>query len=65
MTAKRNDTFVILSAIGIILILLGRLDFPLLTMGGLFPYYSFHVMLFPLSRDIFIRMRKKRIYPLI
>lgn len=46
MKAQRNETFVILSAIGILLILLGHLDFPLLTMGGLFPYYSFHVMLF-------------------
>lgn len=46
MRIKRNETFVILSAIGILLILLGHLDFPLLNMGGLFPYYSFHVMLF-------------------
>lgn len=46
MKTKHNETFVILSALGIILILLGHLDFPILTMGGLFPYYSFHVMLF-------------------
>ncbi|MBO5487597.1 MAG: acyltransferase family protein, partial [Eubacterium sp.] len=46
MRIKRNETFIILSAIGILLILLGHLDFPLLNMGGLFPYYSFHVMLF-------------------
>ena len=43
---QRNHTFVILSAIGILLILLGHLDFPLLSVGGLLPYYSFHVMLF-------------------
>lgn len=43
---QRNNTFVILSAIGILLVLLGHLDFPLLSVGGLFPYYSFHVMLF-------------------
>ena len=55
MTTKRNDTFVILSAIGIILILLGHLDFPLLTMGGLFPYYSFHVMLFPFISGYFYK----------
>lgn len=42
----RNQTFVILSAVGIILILLGHLDFQILSFGGLFPYYSFHVMLF-------------------
>ena len=46
MKTKRNETFIILSALGILLILLGHLDFPILTMGGLFPYYSFHVMLF-------------------
>lgn len=46
MRVKRNETFIILSAVGILLILLGHLDFPLLNMGGLFPYYSFHVMLF-------------------
>ena len=46
MSKQRNETFVILSAIGILLILLGHLDFSLLSIGGLFPYYSFHVMLF-------------------
>ena len=55
MTNKRNDTFVILSAIGIILIMLGHLDFPILTMGGLFPYYSFHVMLFPFISGYFYK----------
>lgn len=55
MTTKRNDTFVILSAIGIILIILGHLDFPLLNMGGLFPYYSFHVMLFPFISGYFYK----------
>lgn len=55
MTNKRNDTFVILSAIGILLIMLGHLDFPVLTMGGLFPYYSFHVMLFPFISGYFYK----------
>lgn len=55
MNTKRNDTFVILSAIGIILILLGHLDFPILNMGGLFPYYSFHVMLFPFISGYFYK----------
>lgn len=55
MTNKRNDTFVILSATGIILIMLGHLDFPILTMGGLFPYYSFHVMLFPFISGYFYK----------
>ena len=43
---ERNLTFTILSAIGIVLILLGHLDFGVLTLGGLFPYYSYHVMIF-------------------
>lgn len=55
MTTKRNDTFVILSAIGILLIMLGHLDFPILTMGSLFPYYSFHVMLFPFISGYFYK----------
>ena len=43
---ERNITFTILSAIGIVLILLGHLDYGILTFGGLFPYYSYHVMIF-------------------
>ena len=43
---ERNNTFTVLSAIAIILILLGHLDFQVLTLGGLFPYYSYHVMIF-------------------
>lgn len=59
MNTKHNDTFVILSAIGIILILLGHLDFPLLTMGGLFPYYSYHVMLFPFISGYFYKAKEE------
>ncbi len=43
---KRNTTFTILSAIGIILILLGHLDLNILSFAGVFPYYSYHVMIF-------------------
>lgn len=43
---KKNLTFTVLSAIGIILILLGHLDLNVLSFGGLFPYYSYHVMIF-------------------
>ena len=43
---KRNSTFTILSVIGIILILLGHLDLGILSFGGIFPYYSYHVMIF-------------------
>lgn len=51
----RNQTFVILSAIGILLVLLGHLDFQILSFGGLFPYYSFHVMLFLFISGYFYR----------
>lgn len=43
---KENSTFRILSAIGILLVVAGHADFHILDMGGLFPYYSFHVALF-------------------
>lgn len=55
MKKQRNETFVILSAIGILLIMLGHLDFPLLSMGGLFHYYSFHVMLFAFISGYFYK----------
>lgn len=45
-TEERNITFTILSAIAIILIVAGHLNFNVFTMGELFPYYSFHVMIF-------------------
>lgn len=41
-----NMQFRILSAFGIILVVLGHLGYGLLDMGGLFPYYSFHVFIF-------------------
>ncbi len=56
---QRNETFVILSAFGILLILLGHLDFPLLSMGGLFHYYSFHVMLFAFISGYFYKQTEE------
>lgn len=46
--AKHNENiqFRILSAIGIILVVAGHLDFQVFDVGGLFPYYSFHVFIF-------------------
>ncbi len=43
---RRDITFSIFSAIGMILVMLGHLDYGILTIGGLFPYYSFHVLIF-------------------
>ncbi len=41
-----NRKMRILSAIGIILIVAGHFELDYLTLGGLFPYYSFHVYIF-------------------
>lgn len=46
MKKERNLTFTILSALGMTLVMLGHLDYGILTIGGLFPYYSFHVLIF-------------------
>ncbi len=43
---KENKEFRILSAIGIILVVAGHLGYDLFDIGGLFPYYSFHVFIF-------------------
>lgn len=43
---KENKEFRILSAIGIILVVAGHLGYNLFDIGGLFPYYSFHIFIF-------------------
>ena len=43
---NRNKTFTILSAIAMLLVILGHIDCGALSFWGLFPYYSFHVMIF-------------------
>ena len=43
---KENREFRVLSAVGIILVVAGHLGYNLFDLGGLFPYYSFHVFLF-------------------
>lgn len=45
-TYRENREFRILSAIGIILVAAGHLGYNLFDIGGLFPYYSFHVFIF-------------------
>lgn len=46
MKKKYNEQFIILSAIGIILVMFGHLNLPILSFHELLPYYSYHVMLF-------------------
>lgn len=43
---KENVQLRALSAVGILLVVAGHADFPVFDLGGLFPYYSFHVALF-------------------
>ena len=53
--APYNVTFGILSAIAIIMIVAGHAGYDILTVGGLFPYYSFHVPLFMFISGYFYR----------
>lgn len=41
-----NGVFRVLSALGIVLVVAGHADFQIFDLGGLFPYYSFHVAVF-------------------
>lgn len=45
-TAEYNMTFCILSGFAIIMVVAGHLGYGIMTLGDLFPYYSFHVPLF-------------------
>lgn len=46
MEKQTNNTFRIFSAICIVLVVAGHADFHIFDLGGMFPYYSFHVMAF-------------------
>lgn len=52
---KENRELRILSAIGIILVAAGHLGYNLFDIGGLFPYYSFHVFIFLFVSGYFYR----------
>lgn len=43
---QRNKTFTILSCFAILLVLFGHVDLGVMTIGGLFPYYSYPAMIF-------------------
>lgn len=43
---EENKQMRILSAIGMILVVAGHLGYSVFDVGGLFPYYSFHVFIF-------------------
>lgn len=50
-----NVAFGILSALAILMIVAGHSGYDILTVGGLFPYYSFHVPLFMFISGYFYR----------
>ena len=57
---ERNLTFSILSCIAILLIILGHLDYNVLEFGGLFPYYSYHVMIFVFITGYFYKIEDEK-----
>ena len=59
-----NVTFGILSALAIIMIVAGHVGYDILTVGGLFPYYSFHVPLFLFISGYFYREEEEE-HPLL
>lgn len=50
-----NAVFGVLSALAILMIVAGHAGYDVLTVGGLFPYYSFHVPLFMFISGYFYR----------
>lgn len=54
-----NITFGILSALAILMIVAGHTGYDILTVGGLFPYYSFHVPLFLFISGYFYRREEE------
>jgi len=61
-TEQKNidNTMRILTGIAIILVVLGHLDYDVLSIGGLFPYYSFHVMIFLIVSGYFYKPEKEK-----
>lgn len=59
-----NITFCILSALAIIMVVAGHLGYGILTLGELFPYYSFHIPLFMFISGYFYRESEEE-HPLL
>lgn len=55
ISMEENRQFRILSALGIIFVVAGHLGYHFLDVGGLFPYYSFHVYIFLFVSGYFYR----------
>ncbi|MDO4268456.1 MAG: acyltransferase family protein [Eubacteriales bacterium] len=54
---ETNMKFCLLSILGIFFVVDGHLDYSLLDVGNLFPYYSFHMPLFVFISGYFFRLR--------
>ena len=59
-----NMTFCILSVLAIIMVVAGHLGYSILTLGELFPYYSFHIPLFMFISGYFYRTSEEE-HPLL
>lgn len=57
---KYNTTFGILAALAMVMIVAGHADCRILTVGELFPYYSFHVPLFMFISGYFYREEEEQ-----
>ena len=55
-----NMTFCVLSALAIVMVVAGHLGYNIMTVGDLFPYYSFHVPLFMFISGYFYREEEGR-----
>ena len=55
LVREENKQMRILSAVGMILVVAGHLGYSLFDLGGLFPYYSFHVFIFLFVSGYFYR----------
>lgn len=59
-----NMTFCILSSLAIIMVVAGHLGYSILTLGELFPYYSFHIPLFMFISGYFYR-ESEEVHPFL
>ena len=57
--ASYNTAFGILSALAIVMVVAGHLGYNILTVGDLFPYYSFHVPLFMFISGYFYKQEEQ------
>jgi len=60
---ERNQTMSILTGIAIILVVLGHIDWNVLTLFGIFPYYGFHVLIFVFISGYFYKPENENDIP--